>query len=203
MTCPIPTTRARRSSSSRSSRPRLDCACRVSPPCLPLPVARATRCCATRAPRLSRRCPCCSRSRCQAPVVREGGARGARRAQPSRARARTPAATLHPGAIPHGPPRARALTACAPVFVEIERLHADERVKTSAYLWEREGHANRGEVYDGARGVRRRAGVMRDRLNARSSGVRTLGASVGALPRGTAFGFQRAAGTPRRRVGMV
>ena len=132
-----------------------------------------------------------------------GCARGARRAQPSRARARTPAATLHPGAIPHGPPRARALTACAPVFVEIERLHADERVKTSAYLWEREGHANRGEVYDGARGVRWRAGVMRDRLNARSSGVRTLGASVGALPRGTAFGFQRAAGTPRRRVGMV
>ena len=40
-----------------------------------------------------------------------------------------------------------------------------------------------GEVRDGARGVRRRARVMRGRLNARSSNARTLRASVMALPR--------------------
>ena len=113
-------------------------------------------------------------------MVRGLCARGARRAQPSCTRARTPAATLHPGAIPHGPPRARALTVCAPVIVVIERLFLDERLKTSVYLWEREGYARDGEVRDGARGVRRRAGVMHGRRNAQSSGARALGASVGS-----------------------
>ena len=39
-----------------------------------------------------------------------------------------------------------------------------------------EGYARDAEVHDGARGVRRRAGVMHGQRNAQSSGARALGA---------------------------